>query len=442
MASEAYAYIDGACEIRLPPGRIRVQACKGSEYLPLDEHVDLSPGKLALRFSLERWADLRRDGWYSGDSWAFMTPHAAMLEAVAEDLAVVDVLVCECSTGGRPAIPNILAFSGQRPTLDRPGHLVVVNTLNRHSRLGQLALLNCHRVVYPLSFGAPQGVDDWTLGDWCDQCHRKGGLVVGHWFFHPAEGDPHGEVLADLILGKIDALIVNNGFDHPDRMALREWRALLDAGFRIPLVGGSGKVDNQTVLGGQHTYARLHPGQEFNYKNWTESLRAGRTFVTNGPLLHFSVNGHDPGAVLDLPSAPAPLRLRAEARSLRPFDRLEVVHDGAVVAYAEPAGSSSHATIETEVVQSEPGWLAARCLGPYDDDRYERVGAQTSPVYLQIGGKSPQPSAAMIAPFVAKLDAMLEWVAHEARCENDNQRQHLAAVFEAAKHELLHRQKA
>src|SRR5262245_47987193 len=61
-----WAYIDGTCEISLPPGPLVVEASKGFEYLPLREDITLTPGKLSLRFTIERWADLRREGWYGG----------------------------------------------------------------------------------------------------------------------------------------------------------------------------------------------------------------------------------------------------------------------------------------------------------------------------------------------------------------------------------------
>jgi hypothetical protein len=417
LGEKKYAYIDGACEIRLPDGVIHVEAFKGFEYKPLDEQIRLVAGKLALRFTLERWTDLRSEGWFSGDAWAaFMTPHAALLEGAAEDLAVVDLLASE--TPARSAIPNILAFSGQQPALERPGHQVVVNTLNQHPTLGRLALLNCHRVVYPLTFGGPDGRDDWTLADWCDQCHRKRGLVVGHGL--------EGEILADLILGKIDAL----GLDSLDEIAIKEWQELLNIGLQVPLTAGSGKRSNRGLLGSRRTYARLTPGQEFTYKNWIEAVRAGRTFVTNGPLLSFTVNDQDPGAVLDFPSSPTSVRVRAEARSLFPFTRLEVVYNGAVVVHAEASGTPSHAFIDADASITAPGWMAARCWGPF--------GAQSSPVYVGIDRKMEHPNPAMIAPLMARLDDMLEWVAREARCD-DQQRQRLAGVFGAARQELLRR---
>ncbi|HVS34431.1 MAG TPA: CehA/McbA family metallohydrolase [Gemmataceae bacterium] len=436
----AYAYIDGACEIQLPAGEIRVWASKGFEYRPIDEKVQLAAGKLALRFTLERWVDPRREGWHSGDARAaYLTPHAALLEAAGEDLSVVDLLACE--ERRLRTLPNLLAFSGQQPALERLGHLVVVNTMNQHDRLGRLALLNCHRVIYPLSFGGPTGVDDWTLADWCDQCHRKGGLVVGLDFFDDPQKAGRGEVLADLITGKIDALEMEDIHDDPVDPVLRPWYALLSAGFRIPLVGASCKSASTTVLGCKRTYARLPPGQELTYKNWTETVRAGRTFVTRGPILAFTVNGQDPGAVLDFPAAPARVAVRAEARGLWPFRRLEVVCNGAVVACAEASGSPCQAAVEQEILLPGPCWLTARCWGMEPRDPYDRGDAQTSAVYAQIAGRVPRPTAETIAPFLADLDKSLDWVAHEARCD-DKHRQRLAGIFQAARQELLRRQKS
>jgi hypothetical protein len=449
--SKKYAYIDGTCEIQLPAGPLLVEIHKGPEYRPFTSEFVLTPGKLALRFEVQRWTDLRAERWYSGDTRAhFLTPHVALLEGAAEDLAVVNLLAWECRLRDEqkrqyPAVPNLLAFSGQRPALEMPGHLVVVNTMNLHPVLGRLLLLNCHRVVYPLIFGGPAGTDNWSLADWCDQCHRKQGLVVGDNFFGHSDGHPQGEVLADLLLGKVDALQIDD-FENPEADAgfqqesvLREWYGLLNCGFRVPLVGGSGKMCNLDVLGQPRTYARLEPGQEFTYKNWIEAVRAGRTFVTNGPMLPFTVNGQDPGAVLDLDAKAQTVQVRAEVQSLASLRRLQVVANNAVVASAEPSGSPATAVVETEVSLPEGGWLLARCWGPYDDAMESWVAAITSPVYVQVEGRSPPPDPDAMAKFIGDLDQMLEWVRLQARCETDQQRERLAAIFREAREVLLKR---
>src|SRR5262249_38259807 len=152
-----------------------------------------------------------------------------------------------------------------------------------------------HRPVYPLRFGGPEGMEDWSLANWCDQCHRKGGLVIGTKLWRDHTGFTPGEILADLILGKVDALEIHG--THTGILdAFDNWYGLLNCGFHVPLVAGSGKDSNRFVLGGMRTYARLQPLEEFTYKNWIEAIRAGRIFITNGPLLSFTVNGADPGA--------------------------------------------------------------------------------------------------------------------------------------------------
>ncbi|MCS6851101.1 MAG: CehA/McbA family metallohydrolase [Gemmataceae bacterium] len=430
-----WAYIDGTCEIRLPPDPLWVEIYKGPEYVPIKQETQVGTGKLALRFSIERWVDPRADGWYSGDTRAhFLSPHAALLEGAAEDLAVVNLLAMEWPPGpGRPtaSLPQLLAFSGQTAALEMPGHQVVVNTFNDGGVLGALGLLNCHRAVFPLTIGRhPPGVYDWTLADWCDQCHRKHGLTVWTQVELDRPGRPHGligEGLADLVLGKIDAIEVNSL--RWCREQHHEWYRFLNAGLRVPLVGGSGKVSNAMRLGTPRTYARLAHGEPFTYRHWIEAVRAGRTVVTNGPWLDFSVNGLDPGAVIDLPHAGATVRVHAQAKSLAPLERLELVRDGIVVAAAEAGGTPSAAVMDGDIDVPASGWLAARCWGP-------DAAAHSSPIYLQVEGRPMTPEPMAKAMVLELLDRMLGWVQNQASFDSPRRRQELEQIFEAARQRL------
>jgi hypothetical protein len=195
------------------------------------------------------------------------------------------------------------------------------------------------------------------------------------------------------------------------------------------------------LLGGMRTYARLQPEEGFNYKNWVEAVRAGRTFVTNGPLLSFDVDGREPGSAVQ-PSASSPtVRVRAEARSVVPFDRLELLANGKVVAETA-AGSPTSAVLETNVPLPTAGWLAARCRGEHQllhRPANQRAFAHTSPVYVQTEGQPAPVDTAVLNRFVAELARILDWVAREARCENERQRERLVEVFRVARQELLRR---
>jgi hypothetical protein len=471
LGQEQFAYIDGTCEIRLPAGPISVRISKGPEYTPIHEALELSPGKLALRFEIGRWIELRQQGWYSGDVFArFLSPHAALLEGAAEDVAVVNLLAAEYEAwdltpqhgiaalefeypdrlvGQREYrerkhahVSNILAFSGQHPAVELPGHLVVVNTFNHHPTLGHLALLNCHRVVFPLKFGGTDESDEWTLTDWCDQCHRKGGLVVGLNAFKGVL-DHHQEILADCLLGKIDALMAMDDLAIDQcaelhRSCLALWSALLSCGVRIPLVGGSGKASNCDLLGNTRTYAKLLKDEPFTYANWIEAVRAGRTFVTTGPIISIEVDGRGPGSVVDLARKNEAVRVRAEARATSELESLQVIVNGKVVSSVQPAAGETAAVLEFETEIAESSWLVARCGGPYNWPRFSRLAAISSPIYLQVAGLPVKADSTTIAALSKDLDYMLDWARNKARCD-DKHRERFAGIFRSAREELLKR---
>jgi hypothetical protein len=448
-----YAAIDGSCEILLPADPVKVEITKGFEYRPILRDVTLGTGKLALRFAIERWADLRAERWYSGDTSVLgLVPHAALLEGAAEDVAVVNLLAADGPTisgNSDESASNLVAFSGQKPALEMSGHLVAVNTWNCATILGGLGLLNCHRVVFPLTSGQYSDLD-WTLEDWCGQCHRKGGLVLwcnfGSGWQDTANDGYSGETLANLVLGNIDAVEMTR-LGWLQSLQKEEWYRLLNCDIRAPLAGGTFRVRNLKAIGGIRTYARLLPGEEFNYKNWIEAVRAGRTFVTNGPLLTLTVNDQDPGAVIDLAAdTPRKVRIRAEARSILPFERLELVLNGDAMAAVEASGDPAAALLEGEFEVPGTCWLAARCWGPQpafaSSSPRDTVGAHTSPVYVRVGERPAPADMISLALLIERLDRMLNWVEKEARFDGERTRKHLTETLHAARTILVGRMPA
>jgi hypothetical protein len=420
-----FAYIDGQCEIFLPGEPLEVQIERGPEYRSLREEVRLGPGKLALRFELLRSARLDRQGWFSGDSRIFdVSPHAAHLEASAQGIHVANLLARACnpivqSIESGPSlaaatdwmVTNLLAWSGQKACIDSNGCLLAVNSYHCHRDLGALALLRCHRPIFPLRFGPPDTLDDWTLEDWCRQCHRKKGLVI----WHREASSAGGEALADAVNGHVDALDLD---DWTTPEGLVQWYRLLNAGVKLPLACGSGKCDSSRPAGAVRTYARLREGESLSYGAWIEAVRAGRTFVTGGPLLLFTVNGADPGA--ELADVAGPWCVRADVLGRDLIDRIEIVADGEVIA----EGSSP---LEAESVRA--AWWAARCLSG------NRIVAHSSAVY------SSQAAALLLRKEAAHylgahFRCMLDWTRETGRFAAPAQRDHLAQVFQTAQNKL------
>jgi hypothetical protein len=436
IGPELFAYIDGSCEVRLPAGTVFAEVHKGPEHVPLRRELTLGPGKISLRLTVERWTDLRADGWYSGDTRAVdLSPHAALLEGAAEGLAFVNLLARETPPvdDTAPALPNLLAFSGGQPALANNQTQVVVNTLNTHPFLGALSLLNCHRVVYPLRFGDPDLDDDWSLADWCDQCHRKKGLVVWPHLPRLTEEQPQPEALACVLLGKVDAFEVSR-FDDPEPSVLADYYRLLSVGCRTVLVGGSGKDSNAVALGAVRTYARLPKDEAPTYAAWIEAVRAGRTFVTNGPLLTMTADGVDPGATLSLPYAGLSVAVRVEARSATPFDEIEVLHNGAIVGSKTVSGNRLATLLEVDVPIKASGWLAVRCWSRERLADGQCVYAHTSPVWIAVEEPPHAPERSAGTRLGDLLDTLDRWLP-QARCD-EKHRERLAGVVRAARKAL------
>ena len=391
---ERWCSIDGACEIQLPSGvPLRIQALKGPEFTPLDEIVTLGPGQMALRFAITRWSNVREQGWHPGDTRVhFTTPHSAALDAAAEDVTIVNLLACEQRIPGLdghtyPTHTNLTAFSGQQPALQTHSTLVAVNTLNIHPVLGRMALLHSHRAVYPLSFGGADHSDNWSVSDWCDQCHRKNGLAVWVDPFEPESGILGGEALVALINGKIDAIEYDG---HTRKQPLIPWwYRLLNVGFAVPLVAGSGKDRNTIALGSPRTYACVL-NEPLTYGNWINAIRVGRCFVTNGPMLTFHVDDVQPGGRIAVSNPEQSLKIRASAESLFRFDKLEVVVNGEIIATAPGAERAGrwHAALELDYTVVQTGWLASRCSGSCGLlAPSQPLFAHTSPVYVTVANR-------------------------------------------------------
>ena len=98
------------------------------------------------------------------------------------------------------------------------------------------------------------------------------------------------------------------------------------------------------------------------YESWAAGVRAGRASVTNGPLVELTVNGQEPGAVLDAPVAEGQARVVFH----RPIEKLEIVANGQVVATRVGDGARTELTLPFRVDTSDSTWIAARASSPED----------------------------------------------------------------------------
>ncbi len=431
LGSVEYAYVPGTFSIHLPRGQVHVEAVAGFERRPVQIAVEVGPGTRSLDLVLDRAADLRARGWVQADGHVhFLAPSTALLQAAAEDLDLVHVLATQW--GDLFTGISDLPWGTSTPAPGRP--MVVMGTENRQNVLGHLALLGARRPTQPLATAGPPegrlgGALEVLMADWADRCRADGGLVVGAHF--PL---PYAEVAADIVTGRIDALeaqALAPGLDDP---MILEWYRYLRLGYRLPVVGGTDKMSAEVPVGAVRTYARLAPDDALSFESWARAVRAGRTYVTSGPLLALFVDGCEPGETLALPAA-GRVSVRAVATAAQPMiGALELVLDGRVIAAVSPASPAAELVIVEEIEVRASGWLAARARSPYQIESAftTSMAAHTSPVYLDVAGRPAAPPHDDAAVVEQIITGARTWVAEVAAVASQDDRARMTAVLDGA----------
>jgi hypothetical protein len=218
--------------------------------------------------------------------------------------------------------------------------------------LGHLTLLGLKEQVMPWCSDGPDeaelgGTLETTLAHWADACRRQGGTVV-----IPHLPEPNGEPAALIATGRGDAVeMIRFGmYMH------QEYYRYLNCGYRLPLVGGTDKMTADVPVGLYRTYVRIPNGEEFSYENWCHHLRAGRTFHSGGPIIDFTVDGHQIGDTISLPGNGGTMEVEATAESILPIHRLEIVQQGRVVAATEEAAGTRRLHLRARLPTTRRSW--------------------------------------------------------------------------------------
>ena len=175
---------------------------------------------------------------------------------------------------------------------------------------------------------------------------------------------PDGEIYADVVLGKVDAVEIRNFTPSMQSSCVQEWYRLLNCGYRVAAVGGTDKMGAGMPLGGVRTYAEIGNDQ-LSLESWARAVRAGRTFTTSGPFIGLSVDGAGLGDVVHLPRGGGTLDVEAWADSAQPIHELDVVVNGEVVSrHVEPTGTLGIVHRCKLHVQNS-SWIAVRCVSSF-----------------------------------------------------------------------------
>jgi TolB protein len=421
-----YFHTLGNAEITLPAGHAEIEVMKGFEYRFERHTVTVVVGeKSSLTVQLQPLGLPKETGsqWVSGDVHVHMnyggayrnTPVHLVAQAAAENLQVVEDLV----VNKEQRIPDIAYFSTRPDPASTDTNLLLHGQEFHTSYWGHLGLLNLTQnfllpgyAAYPNTAAASLFPANATVADMAHAQHALVGYV------HPYDSVPDPvkdasvshELPVDLALDKVDYIEVTGFAEHKSTAAV--WYRLLNCGFRLPTAAGTDAMANFASLRGPVGLNRVYvkvPTGPVNIGIWLDSLKHGRTFATNGPLLGFSLGGKQLGDELSLPAGENKVKFTAWLRSFVPIDHLQVICNGEVVRDLKLNNDGETADAEDTIPVSRNGWCLLRAWSEKAEhpvlDLYPYV--TTSPIYVRVAGSNPKP-AEDAAYFVAWIDRMID----------------------------------
>lgn len=451
----AWFHADASFAVRIS-GRARLMVVRGIEYMPFEEMIDVpADGERTVEVRLERWVDAKRDGWRSADVHVhlhyggelLLSPEDASLAQRAEDVHFLNMMVANQGTGWVHDEPY---FEGRANALSTADYLLRWGEEYRNNLYGHMCMFGIAELVPPIYSGFPLSEHHHDLpsnADAADGCHRAGGtLSYAHPMFDAVDldrvfADEHTysveakELPVDAALGKIDAVDVMS-YPGDELRTCELWYRLLNCGVRLAATAGTDTFMNtvdqdqfSNPPAGDRVYALVEG--DFTVESWCEAVRAGRTFVTNAPMLSLEVNGQIPGDSIAA-HAGAAIGVVVEAGSYVPMERLELIVNGDVVATARAEDAGQRALLAYELTATESCWIAARAIGPEHPLALDtHVFAHTSPVYVSVD-EQPIRDAPSAAYFVEWIDRLVDLAARRGKYPDDASRDRVAALFTQA----------
>ncbi|MEX2261548.1 MAG: CehA/McbA family metallohydrolase [Bryobacteraceae bacterium] len=441
-----YFHADARFTVDVPEGKVRVEAVKGMEYWPAVKEVEVRPGAVtAAELELRRMANPNAAGWYSGSDHIHMnyggnlrnTPENLMMLARAEWLNVI---------GEKVANKDHRIFDHQHFTpaphkLSTATQLLSFGQEYRPPFYGHINFINLTRhLISPYITGYEGSAVESLYPSNTDMFRvaRQQGAIGG--YVHPWSRDPASAGYAvargfpvDLALGSFDYLEVLTRASHFTNTSV-VWHRALNCGFKVTASAGEDSILNlnaTSVMGSSRLYAYL--GNRLTWDSWVEAVRKGRTFVTNGPLIQFTVNGEIPGAEIRLPAEGASVEAVANLESIVPLEKVEIFFNGKVIETIPVAGDARDVQIRKRIPIRESGWLTLRARGGAShpvDDVY--VVGETSPVYVYCGDR-PIRSREDAEYFIGWIDDITKQANNHPGWRSEQERKHVLGQFAEAR---------
>ena len=415
-----YFYSPGVSEVEVPvvsAGAVQITATHGFGALPATATVAVAPGETAeAELVFEPLWDARAAGYRSADHH-FHLNYGGLTRLSPDDLELL--LAGEDLDLGTPLMANLHHrrndtefFTDRR--VDQVPAILFGQEIRSHF-LGHLGLIGIESAFWPWFWGPGYPVyeaDDRPNLEALRYSRGQGGVSA---YMHPVSiPDPFGSesglgaipimVIPDALLGDLDTLEVaclwTNEFGTADL-----WHRFLNLG--VPLAASAGTdvmLDYHRTMAVGTTRIYVHVPGSFRIGPYLEALRAGKSFVTTGPLLDFRVEGARPGEATGQGGEAAWTLTLAHTGGVGQVDLLVNGETVETVAGLDGPGVRE---LSGALTLPAGGWIAARAHGGIESwpGMNGSVFAQTSPVWIgEVGSHDPVAADAAARDLLRALD--------------------------------------
>lgn len=431
-----YTIVDDT-PLTVPATALKVEALRGLQTELATVDIDVrSEQTHTVTLKLRRFYDARQRGWRNGNTHLHLMKRSRIeAERYLQEVPVSDGLELVYLSHLR-RIPdesryisneiveqtlndNLLDRLSSSDVLLRPGEEHRHNFGRGGEGFGHVMLLDIAKLIRPVSIGPGimrDGTDGRPLQIGIQEAKSDGATVV---WCHNTFGF---EDIPNWMGGYLDA---QNIFDGGNRGSYDDsFYRYLNLGMKIPFSTGT----DWFIEDFSRVYVPVEG--ELTSEAWLKQLKAGRSFITNGPLLEFTVDQHRVGDVLQL-QQPQELKITARALGRSNFGRLELIRNGEVIRTANTEAVGGH--YETEwsgsVRIDEACWLAVRTATDAPANEFENpLYAHTSPVYVDLKGRQPfQPEVAL--DLIREIEESLQKIRVQAVFANDSELEHVMRVY-------------
>lgn len=394
-----FFYSPGEIEIEAPVGNLTVKVVHGFSTIVQVQEIKLEEGTTETEINLNRIWNSKKEGWYAADTH-FHLNYGGTSQLDAEDI-LVDLKAEEIDFGF-PLVANLgNRFLGQDifgwQNDEQP--LLSFGQEVRSHFLGHLNIIGTQELYWPWVWGPRYdiyGADDRLNAEPLRFAREQGGLGG---YVHPVRiKDPFKEdsgryvpvgFVADAVMEEVDMLEI--GCLWTDEIGTASlWHEILNLGIPIALSAGSDVMNDlyrTMAIGATRVYVK--PQGEPNFENYLKALKEGRSFVSNGPQMVFSVEDYEVGEIIK--SNKKKVKWKLEVHSPVPYEKVELFVNGIIIDMKKSKNGNSE-TYSGSIQIPKGGWITARVLGSNSEwpmmDSY--AFAESSPIWINsIGSTMP-----------------------------------------------------